>query len=511
MKAFMSRTKINNQNRKTLISWGIYAAAFLIVVVILVAKFLAVNKTNAVRGIKADVLSDAEINVTKFGGALDRVKSYGRGAAAVIENAGSMTEAEKKAYSKYLADAIPDLYMVIITDIFGAGVTSGGREVNLTNSAYYLPGTTARVAYTENDEITGTTAYVFTVPYLIKNSVSGYICLFIDADGITEVLPTTGYGGGMGFALIDSEGNIITRMINESAFSAGNSLFANLEAAELEDLTLDQIKIRVEKQNKMVFNAKGDGEHRVVSIAPVGIEDWQLVTFINKRYVDTMTGNLINAEKKLLIGLTLTIFLFVAMLVVMVLISKFRYGEESRDLADKADTDLLTGLSNKIATERKIQEYMDENPNTQCMMFLLDIDNFKKINDTMGHAFGDEVLRSLGHQLRNEFRVTDIIGRLGGDEFVLFLKNIKSEEQLGKEGARLVQFFRQFKAGGYVKYSATASIGAVVFPRDAKSFEEAYRAADKALYEAKRRGKNQLVIYGSNLEEAESIKAFETM
>ena len=81
-----------------------------------------------------------------------------------------------------------------------------------------------------------------------------------------------------------------------------------------------------------------------------------------------------------------------------------------------------------------------------------------------------------------------------------FLKNIKDDDLILKEGKRVENFFRNFQAGDYVKYSVTASIGAAVYPRDAKDFEELYKAADHALYLAKRRGKNQLAFYGSEKE-----------
>jgi diguanylate cyclase (GGDEF)-like protein len=230
------------------------------------------------------------------------------------------------------------------------------------------------------------------------------------------------------------------------------------------------------------------------------------MTVINQKYVDNVVAIEMRNARKMIINLAIAIGVFLLFLVANAIINKIRYGEQSKDLADKADTDLLTELNNKIATERKIQEWITENPGVQCLMFLFDIDNFKKINDTMGHAFGDEVLRSLGHQLRNEFRVTDIIGRLGGDEFVLFLKGIKSDDQLHREGERITKFFHDFRAGDYVKYSATASIGGVVVPRDATSFQEAYKAADAALYEAKRRGKNQLVFYSKDLAAMESVR-----
>ena len=127
---------------------------------------------------------------------------------------------------------------------------------------------------------------------------------------------------------------------------------------------------------------------------------------------------------------------------------------------------------------------MADYPDSLAVMFVLDIDNFKKINDTMGHAFGDEVLRELGRQIGVNFRVTDIIGRTGGDEFTIFLKNLKDDSNTIREAQKLEYFFRHFQVGDYVKYSATASIGAAVFPAD-----------DAALYKAKKRGKNQLAFF----------------
>ena len=159
-----------------------------------------------------------------------------------------------------------------------------------------------------------------------------------------------------------------------------------------------------------------------------------------------------------------------------------------------------------MTTEKKIKEFIAEQPDTQSLIFILDIDNFKKINDTMGHAFGDEVLRTIGQRIKMEFRVSDIIGRLGGDEFVIFLKGLKDEEIIIREAAKVENFFKDFKAGdGYVKYSATASIGCAVFPRDAGDFEGLYKAADQALYKAKQRGKNQLAFYKDPEEFGQSV------
>lgn len=103
--------------------------------------------------------------------------------------------------------------------------------------------------------------------------------------------------------------------------------------------------------------------------------------------------------------------------------------------------------------------------------------------------------------------MTDVVGRTGGDEFTIFLKNLKDDSTTIRESQKLINFFRSFQVGEYVKYSATASIGAAVFPEDGKDFESMYKAADQALYKAKKRGKNQLAFYDDRDRKTENVQS----
>ena len=141
----------------------------------------------------------------------------------------------------------------------------------------------------------------------------------------------------------------------------------------------------------------------------------------------------------------ITIALGVLLIVIINFMARITAAKSNKQLEEKADSDLLTGLGNKLATERRIKEYMADYPDSLAVMFVLDIDNFKKINDTMGHAFGDEVLRELGRQIGVNFRVTDIIGRTGGDEFTIFLKNLKDDSNTIREAQKLEYFSGIFR------------------------------------------------------------------
>lgn len=239
-----------------------------------------------------------------------------------------------------------------------------------------------------------------------------------------------------------------------------------------------------------------NGDNREVFYKSMGINNWHLLIGVPQSYMGIRNASKRETVSGMMRWIMVSVALFVVMIVINSSMDRIRRKVKSDGLIQLAETDQLTNLYNKVTTEKKIKEFIAEHPDTQSLIFVLDIDNFKKINDTMGHAFGDEVLRTIGQRIKMEFRASDIIGRAGGDEFIIFLKGLKDEELIIREATKVENFFKDFKAGdGYVKYSATASIGCAVFPRDAGDFEGLYKAADQALYKAKQRGKNQLAFY----------------
>ena len=503
----MSKKKNNKEyNQQIIVRWVIPVLILIVVLVVLVSKFGVESETNARTSVNRKLNKETETYAKSIYSVLKQVSTGGQGAASIIDVSGLSASDSWKDYAHSICNNVPGTYLVALVDTTGTGVASDGTSVKLFNEPYFSISGNVIQTHTMDDGIKGKEAFVTIVPMTIKGQRKGSIVLYAGLDSVERDLPTKEYGGHPTYAIISSDGTIVSASGSDSYFTNGDNFLANLSASNMSELTMSQVEVRVTRMTPMVFSAVKGDENKTISVAPIGIGEWQLVCIMNQSYVSTEIKSEMDNPRNLLISLTVTLGAFVVLLLTLSLTTKIKSKEESKELADKADTDLLTEVNNKIATERKIQEYMDENPDSQCLMFMFDIDNFKKINDTMGHAFGDEVLSTLGHQLRNEFRVSDIIGRLGGDEFVLFLKNIKSDEQLERESIRITNFFHQFKAGSYVQYSATASIGAAIFPGDAGNFHDLYNCADKALYEAKRRGKNQLVFYSKELADVESIR-----
>lgn len=165
-------------------------------------------------------------------------------------------------------------------------------------------------------------------------------------------------------------------------------------------------------------------------------------------------------------------------------------------LSRKSQRDMLTDLYNKVTTENLIKEKLNTIEGRQTgVLLMLDIDFFKSINDNYGHPFGDTVLVYIANVLKNNFRKTDIIGRVGGDEFCVFFSGIRSKKGI-QEIANIIccqiQNFLMPQTGGI---ELSCSIGISICGGKLKSFEEIYKEADTALYQAKEKGRNQYAFF----------------
>ncbi|CZH62961.1 TPA: diguanylate cyclase [Legionella pneumophila subsp. pneumophila] len=160
--------------------------------------------------------------------------------------------------------------------------------------------------------------------------------------------------------------------------------------------------------------------------------------------------------------------------------------------------DPLTGLYNRRYLEDFLfkQLHQAERTKASFAILMLDLDHFKKINDTFGHDAGDLVLKELGQILNSDIRLGDIAARYGGEEFVLLLYDIDAQAaKMKAENLRSAISSLQVKYGAQPVGQITASIGISVYPDDAKSPAEVIEAADKALYQAKNKGRNKVILF----------------
>lgn len=177
--------------------------------------------------------------------------------------------------------------------------------------------------------------------------------------------------------------------------------------------------------------------------------------------------------------------------------------EAERKLYDEAKRDSLTGLWNKMFVQECIEQHLQNYPKEAGALLVMDIDNFKKVNDTQGHLFGDEVLEEVSKVLHAVFRSSDIIGRIGGDEFVIYMKSIDNLSMIKKKAKNAADKVAAIYTGENKACSISASIGIALYPKHGKSYVELFTNADNSLYYIKNNGKNSYVIYEEGNEEIE--------
>lgn len=157
-----------------------------------------------------------------------------------------------------------------------------------------------------------------------------------------------------------------------------------------------------------------------------------------------------------------------------------------------AAIDGLTGIPTRSATIEQINNLLSDYPRKNHALIMIDIDCFKQINDTMGHACGDKALQMIAKALKGSVRDCDVLGRLGGDEFVVCICDVSSMHALNTQLTRLLKSLHISCPHGT---TLSGSLGASVFPRDGTSFHELYPKADAALYAAKDAGRNCFIVY----------------
>lgn len=214
----------------------------------------------------------------------------------------------------------------------------------------------------------------------------------------------------------------------------------------------------------------------------VGKEKWKLEIMPRAGWSNSKTLYLIFfgglSLVLLLTGLTIVLFLL---------------DERRVELKELANKDGLTKLYNRYGFDEMAEKMISKNPKEHCVAVLLDVDDFKLINDMYGHAYGDKALISLSENMQKFFSSSALLGRNGGDEFCILLPNCTMEEV--KES--LIEFTKTPKTFSYKgqTYSFCISLGYAEYPNNAIERSQLMRCADTALYEVKLHGKNGCKAY----------------
>ena len=174
---------------------------------------------------------------------------------------------------------------------------------------------------------------------------------------------------------------------------------------------------------------------------------------------------------------------------------KFREFKQKHFLQNESYHDPLTKIYNRRYMERYVEMNLDVTD--ACAMFLIDIDNFKTVNDELGHEAGDELLCRISDILRTNFRKTDCVARIGGDEFVILMPHITDRAHVANKAKKILKEFPIVLYGEENKKEVVISLSiGIIFTKSGENleYEELYRRADSFMYKAKKNGKGRAVM-----------------
>ena len=189
----------------------------------------------------------------------------------------------------------------------------------------------------------------------------------------------------------------------------------------------------------------------------------------------------------------------VAFYIISIVINSYNQGRyvkefsSAQSIAHQRDTDSLSGVMTKRAFELYVRRALLE-PGIKGVLMIIDIDNFKRVNDTLGHARGDEFIAKTGTVLRSLFRQTDRIGRFGGDEFVIFVSEVVSADVVMQKANEVRTTLRKVFSSEMNYSNFSVSIGCTFFSGE-DNYDSLFLQMDGVLYEAKRSGKDRCKIF----------------
>ena len=181
--------------------------------------------------------------------------------------------------------------------------------------------------------------------------------------------------------------------------------------------------------------------------------------------------------------------------------------ENQEKLMYEIQHDSLTGLYNRVVLKERLKQSLSaaSRHNHLDALLFLDLDNFKYVNDSLGHNVGDKLLKNIANTLTNLSREDDVVVRLGGDEFVILVHNVGETRQkavvhVEQYAQRIIDALNQPVVIDNFTLTSTASIGVTFFPEENKDIDEIIKNADSAMYMAKRQGKNQIMFFYDDLD-----------
>ena len=374
-----------------------------------------------------------------------------------------------------------DLNRTAIIDSDGNALYDNNVVKNVAHRRYFKESMQGKQSLSDplESSVDQQTRVILCVPIYKNNQVIGVVGGSYNVTKLGNMLFDDLFEGQGKSFIVDQDGNLITR---DKEYTKKH----NINTVDNLFDVCDQKKIKTDFKNQksdLIQVQTKKNESLYLAYSPLKINDW-MICYIVPVLVAQESYTFITHYETLLA--TFIGFIVLSLMAYLAHSS----SKENKYLIHLSEIDPLTSVFNKETTQKLIEQKL--NNKEHCCFLILDVDAFKSVNDTYGHAVGDKVLENLGLLFKNHFRQSDIVGRIGGDEFIILIQDENITESRIQS---LLQKVNELKIEELKDFKLSISIGIAFAPKDGTTFMELYRHADQALYQTKRTGKNNYKIY----------------
>ena len=417
--------------------------------------------------------------------------------ALELAESDDLLSAENFNMISYVVDST-NFERVAIIDGEGNSYYNSGAVSNVAYRKYFQDAIRGKNAVSDPllSRVDGETKIILAVPIYKDDIIIGVLGGSYDVFHLSHMLFEDLFHG-IGYSIIvNKEGDVVAYDGSEQyrGITMSNNFFEYFGKSTFRgNDTIETVRTDFENQSSGVVKLGiGDDRRndRYLAYTPSGINDWMMcyiVPIATAQQDYTFIGVY---EAYLSVFCAIMVGLGVLQLVHINM-------KRQRELMRSAAVDGLTNIYNKSAAENSIDSYLKTTYTISGVQAFLmfDVDCFKTVNDTYGHATGDKVLAAIGATLISVFRDSDIKGRIGGDEFCVLMKNVVSKEMAERKTQQLVESIQQIRIDEFPDLSVSISVGIAYAPENGKSYIELNKCADKALYGTKKNGKNGYSVY----------------
>lgn len=387
---------------------------------------------------------------------------------------------------------------VALIETDGSSHYNNGALSNVSSRRYFKEAVLGNHSVSDpiQSKIDGETRIILAVPIYKGEDIIGVLGGSYDVLNLSHMLFEDLFHG-IGYSIIVNKyGEVVAYDGNEQyrGITMNNNFFDYFSKSTFRGHdTIETVRNDFDNRTSGVVKL-GIGDDRkndrYMAYIPSGINDW-MICYIVPIATAQQEYTFISAYEVYLSS-------FCAIIIGLGVLNMVRLNlKRQKELMHSASIDGLTNIYNKSAAEHNIDSYLRTTYTISGVQAFLmfDVDSFKNINDTYGHATGDKVLAAIGAALFSVFRDSDIKGRIGGDEFCVLMKNVSSKEVAERKALQLVETIHNIKIDEFPELAVSISVGISYAPINGKSYIELSKCADKALYETKKKGKNGYSVY----------------